>query len=294
MTSGFVSLIGRPNAGKSTLLNTIIGQKIAITSDKPQTTRNVIQGIYNEDDYQIIFVDCPGIHKANNKLGKTLNKQAISMMDDVDLIYFVIDGSEFLGPDEKAILENLKSKNIPVILVINKIDKMTDEEILSKINNYKDYFPFSEIVPISALKNDNLKRLIDVTKTYMKDEIRYFDTDSVTTNSRNFMLSEFVREKIMQKTDEEIPHTITCLTTKVNEKKDIFEIMIDIIVERDSIKKIIIGKRGSKLKEIGIEARSDMEKYLGKKVFLELYVKTDKKWRDKEKKLIEYGFKDFE
>ncbi len=294
MKSGFVSLIGRPNAGKSTLLNSIINAKVAITSDKPQTTRNVIQGIYNDSDYQIVFVDTPGIHQANNKLGKLLNKQALSLMTDVDLIYFVVDGSEFLGRDEKNILAALESKNIPVVLVINKIDKMSDEDILGKINIYKDAFPFSEIVPISALKQDNIERLIEVTKKYLNDDIKYFDTDVTTTNSKSFMISEFVREKILRLTSEEIPHTITCQTINIEYKKDIINIQVDIIVERDSIKKIIIGKRGAMLKQIGTESRADIEELLGKKVFLELYVKTVRKWRDKERMLTEYGFKDYE
>lgn len=290
MRSGFVSLIGRPNVGKSTLLNTIIDQKIAITSNKPQTTRNIIQGIYNEEGYQIIFVDTPGIHKPLNKLGKVLNKEAQSLTKDVDAILLVVDAKDGLGAGDRKIIESLKDNSSPVILVLNKIDKMTEPEIIKAINDYKDLYNFAEIVPISAIKKDNTERLIQVIKKYLTDNMRYFDDDMITSSSVSFLASEFVREKIFRMTEEEIPHSITCITSKFEEKKDIIEITVDIIVDRDSIKKIIIGKQGSLLKSVGIEARKDIEDMLGKKVYLELYVKTIKNWRDKEKYLNELGF----
>ncbi len=290
MKSGFVSLIGRPNVGKSTLLNTIINQKIAITSNKPQTTRNIIQGIYNDPGYQIVFVDTPGIHKPFNKLGKVLNKEAQSLTKDVDLILFVVDAKDGLGGGDKKIMESLKSTDSPVILVLNKIDKMQDEEILAAINAYKDLFPFQEIVPISAITKNNVEELIQCIKKYLTDDIRYFDEDEITTSTLHFLVSEFVREKIFRMTEEEIPHSITCITSKFEEKANIVNITIDIIVDRDSIKKIVIGKQGSLLKAVGIEARKDIEQLIGKKVYLELYVKTIKNWRDKEKYLNELGF----
>ncbi len=294
MKSGFVSLIGRPNAGKSTLINTIIGSKIAITSAKPQTTRNIIQGVYNDSEAQIIFVDTPGIHKPINKLGKILNKEALSLIEEVDAVLFIVDGSEFYGSQEKYILEVLKNTKTPVILVINKVDLISKEALIKKIEEYKDLFNFASIVPISALQNNNIRTLINVIKTFLTDEVRYFDNDVKTTNSKNFMVSEFVREKILDMTDKEVPHSVTCVTTLLEEKKDIFNITVDIIVERDSLKKIIIGKKGSMLKNIGIAARMDIEKYLGKQVYLELYVRTIHNWRDKEKRLQEFGFNDFE
>ncbi len=294
MKSGFVSLIGRPNAGKSTLINTLIGSKIAIVSSKPQTTRNIIQGVYNDDEAQIIFVDTPGIHKPINKLGKILNKQSLSLIQEVDVILLLVDGSEFFGTQEKYILEVLKSTKVPVILVINKVDLISKEELIKKIEEYKDLYPFANIVPISALQDNNIRTLINVIKTHLTDEVRYFDDDVKTTNSRNFMISEFVREKVLDMTEKEVPHSVTCMTTSIEEKKDIFSIVVDIIVERDSLKKIIIGKKGSMLKAIGTEARLDLEKYLGKKVYLELYVKTIRNWRDKDKRLQEFGFNDFE
>ena len=290
MKSGFVSLIGRPNVGKSTLLNTLINQKIAITINKPQTTRNIIQGIYNEDGYQIVFVDTPGIHKPLNKLGKVLNKEAQSLTKDVDLVLFVVDASEGIGTGDKKIISSFSETNSQVILILNKIDKMNNEQILKAINDYKDLYDFAEIVPISALSRNDVDNLINIIKKYMTDDMRYFDDDMITTSTLSFLVSEFVREKIFRMTEEEIPHSITCITSKYEEKKNIVDITVDIIVDRDSIKKIVIGKQGSLLKAVGIEARKDIENLIGKKVFLELYVKTIKNWRDKEKYLNELGF----
>ena len=290
MRSGFVSLIGRPNVGKSTLLNTLINQKIAITSNKPQTTRNIIQGIYNEEGYQIVFVDTPGIHKPLNKLGKVLNKEAQSLTKDVDVVLFVVDAKDGIGTGDKKIIESLKGTDSPVILVLNKIDKMTEPELIKAINDYKDLYDFAEIVPISALQNNNVYVLLNVIKKYVTDNMRYFDDDMITSSSLNFMVSEFVREKIFRMTEEEIPHSITCITSKYEEKKDIVNITVDIIVDRDSIKKIVIGKQGSLLKAVGTEARKDIQELIGKKVYLELYVKTIKNWRDKERYLNELGF----
>ena len=290
MKSGFVSLIGRPNVGKSTLLNTLINQKIAITSNKPQTTRNIIQGIYNEEGYQIVFVDTPGIHKPLNRLGKFLNKEAESFTKDVDVVLFVADAKDGLGAGDKKIISTLGDTDSKVILVLNKIDKMTKNEILETINEYKDLYDFTEIVPISAITKDNVQVLLDVIKKYLNDTIRYFDNDTITTSTISFLSSEFVREKIFRLTEEEIPHSITCITSSFEEKKNIANITVDIIVDRDSIKKIIIGKQGQLLKTIGTEARKDIEALLGKQVYLELFVKTIKNWRDKEKYLKELGF----
>lgn len=293
MKSGFVSLIGRPNVGKSTLLNTLVNQKIAITSDKAQTTRNVIQGVYNEPDYQIVFVDTPGIHKPVNKLGRVLNKQSYSFMKDVDVVLFVIDAKEGIGKGDKWIIENLGKTEAPVILVINKIDKISDEALLMTITEYKDLFSFAEIVPVSALKKDNTDRLINVIKKYLVDDIKYFEDDIITSNSLNFMVGEIVREKLINVTEEEVPHSLTCHCIKFEEKKDIVNISVDIVVDRDSLKKIIIGKNGSRLKEIGSLARTEIEELVDKKVYLELYVKTIKNWKDKEKYLSDLGFLDF-
>ncbi len=294
MKSGFVSLIGRPNVGKSTLLNTIINEKIAITSNKAQTTRNIIQGIYNEPGYQIVFMDTPGIHKPQGKLGKILNKESYSVTKDVDVILFVIDAASGIGAGDRFIMDSLKTVHVPVILVLNKIDLIPDEKILLMISEYKDYFNFAEIVPISAMKNDNVSRLLDVIKKYLKDDVMYFDVSMKTSNSVYFMISELVREKLLHVTIEEVPHRLTCITTHYEEKDDLISVAVDIIVDRDSIKKIVIGRHGERLKKVGTLARKEMEVMLKKKVYLELYVKTIKNWREKEKYLKELGFDDFE
>lgn len=293
MRAGFVSFVGRPNVGKSTLINQIIGTKIAITSDKPGTTRNIIQGIYNNEDTQIVFADTPGIHKPTNKLGQMLNKGAYYSIDDVDVICLLIDAKAGLGKGDKYIIERLKNINKPVILVINKIDGLSKDEIFLKINEYKDLYDFQEIVPISALKNKNIDELIKVIKDYLPDNIKYFEDNTITNRSIQFMIAEIVREKILWLTKEEVPHSVTCVLEKIVKDKDKNIINVAIIVDRDALKKIIIGKGGSMIKKIGTMARKDLEKILGTKVYLELYVKTIEKWREKEKYLAEFNFNDF-
>ena len=293
MRSGFVSFVGRPNVGKSTLLNQIIGSKIAITSDKPQTTRNIIQGIYNDEDTQIVFVDTPGIHKPTHKLGQILNRGAYYSIDDVDVVCLLIDAKAGLGKGDKYIIERLKDINKPVILIINKIDGLSKDEIFLKINEYKDLYNFAEIVPVSALKNKNIDTLVNVIKKYLPDNIKYFDESIKTNRSMQFMIAETVREKILWLTKEEVPHSVTCTIEKIVKDKDKNIINVAIIVDRDSLKKIIIGKGGSMIKKIGTLARKDLEQALGTKVYLELYVKTIEKWRDREKYLTEFNFNDF-
>lgn len=294
MRSGFVSLIGRPNVGKSTLLNSIIGKKVAITSSKPQTTRNIIQGIYNEKDTQIVFVDTPGIHKPNHKLGTYLNKQAYYSIEDVDIILFLIDVTQSLGTGDKFVLDKIKTVNKPVILIMNKIDKISKEDLLAKINEYKDLYDFKEIIPVSALKHDNVKEVVETLKKYLPDAVQFYDENTITNKSIEFLMGEIIREKVFELTEEEIPHSITCYIENVEKNKNNCVLNGVIVVDRDSIKRIIIGRQGSKIKEIGILARKDIEQLLGKTVYLELYVKTVKKWRDKDKYLAEFGFNDFE
>ncbi len=294
MKSGFVSLVGRPNVGKSTLLNSIIGKKVAITSNKPQTTRNSIKGIYNEDDTQIVFVDTPGIHKPNHKLGDFLNKQAYYSLNDVDVILFLVDGSETLGSGDKFVIERFKDLNKPVILIINKIDKLSREDIFNKILEYKDIYEFAEIIPLSALKNKNTKELISVLKKYLKDEICYYDKEDYTNQSIEFLIAERIREKVFNLTSDEIPHSLTVIVESIEIGKESYKINASIIVDREAIKKIVVGHQGSKIKEIGIRAREDIEELLGKRIYLDLFVKVIPKWRDKEKYLKEFGFSDFE
>lgn len=293
MKSGFVSIVGRPNVGKSTLLNSILGKRVAITSDKPQTTRNMIQGIYTDSESQMVFIDTPGIHKPKNKLGRVLNKQAYFTIDDVDIVIMVVDVSEKIGSGDKFIIEILRRITKPVFLVINKIDKLPKEQILGKIDEYRMLYDFSEIIPVSARKKDNIERLLLVLKKYLPDNIKYYSDDTITNSSASFLVSEFVREKILDLTEEEIPHSVTCVTESIIEENDILSISVLIIVDRENLKKIIIGKNGNMIKEIGIRARKDIEEYFHKKVYLDLYVKVIFKWRDKEKFLNMIGYRDF-
>lgn len=294
MKSGFVSIIGRPNTGKSTLINTILGTHVAIVSNVAGTTRNAIQGVYNDEESQIIFIDTPGIHKPQDRLGKYLNKQSYESLEDIDAILFVVDATAKAGKGDKFIISTFQNVDTPVILVLNKIDKLDDAGILKAINEYKDLYNFSDIIPISALKDDNVNRLIKVLKSYLTDEIKYYEDGTITNTSLQFMLGEFVREKVLNLTNEEVPHSVTCVATSIKDKGSIIDVYVDIIIDRNSLKKIIIGSGGSMLKKIGSLARKDMETLLGKQVYLELYVKTIKKWRDKERYLSELGFKDFE
>lgn len=290
MKSGFVSIIGRPNTGKSTLLNQIIKEKVAIVSPKPQTTRNLIEGIYNEEDTQIVFVDTPGIHKPIDKLGTALNGQAYYSINDVDILLFVVDASVPFGKGDQFIIDRLQNVEKPVFLILNKIDKLNDNQILEKIHEYKDLYEFAEIIPLSALNDDNVDRLIKVLKEYLPDNVKYYMNGETTTTELDFRLSELVREKIFLYTNEEVPHSISCKMIGYEEKDNIVSVYIDIIVDRDSLRKIIIGANGSMIKTIGREARLDMEEILGKKVYLELYCRTIKKWREKDKYIKDLGY----
>ena len=293
MKSGFIGLVGRPNVGKSTLLNAIIGHKVAITSDKPQTTRNVIQGIRTDEDSQMVFVDTPGIHKPKNKLGRILNKEAYYSLEDVDVVLFLVDITEPLGKGDMFVIDVLKKVEVPVILVINKIDKLPKEEILKKIDEYKDLYNFDEIVPISARKMDNVDRLITVLKSKLTDNIKYYDEDMYTDKPVNFMISELIREKILELTFEEVPHSVSVITDSMEYGRDSVNIKATIVVDRENLKRILVGKNGTMIKEIGTRARMDIEPFLGRKVYLELFVKVIPKWRDREKFLNEIGYEEF-
>ena len=293
MKSGFVSIVGRPNVGKSTLLNNILERKVAITSNKAGTTRNIIEGVYNDDDSQIVFVDTPGIHKPRHKLENVLNKKAYSMTKDIDLVLFLVDIKEGFGKGDEFILNKLKEENRDVILLLTKIDKIPKkDELLKEIDKLKDLYDFKEIIPISAVKNINIDELINTIKKYLKDDKPYFDSDYITNLPTNLMVSELVREKILRLTEEEVPHSVTCYLETYDEEDSIVNLGVLIVVDRDNLKKIIIGKNGSMLKQIGTDARHDLEEYFNKKVYLSLYVKTIKNWRDREKYLQELGLKD--
>lgn len=290
MKVGFVSIVGRPNAGKSTLINSIIGSKVAIVSDKAHTTRNNIQGIYNDDDSQIIFIDTPGIHKPMHKLGKYMNSQSYYSIEDTNVILFMVDATEKIGKGDKFILEKLKEVDSNVFLILNKVDRIKKENLFSMIEEYNKLFDFKEIIPISALKKDNIDDLIKTIKKYLDEGERYYSEDYYTDKSINFMVSEIVREKVLNLTHEEVPHAVTCVLEKYEEEKNSIHVNVLIIVEREGIKRILVGHSGSMIKEIGIEARKDIEELVGKKVYLELFVKTVNNWREKDKYLTEFGF----
>ena len=292
MKSGFVSIVGRPNVGKSTLLNAIIGKKIAITSSTAQTTRNMIQGIYHGDDLQIIFVDTPGIHKPQDKLGRVLNKQAYYNFDDVDVILFLTDVTQKFGTGDNFVIEKLKETNVPVILILNKIDKIPYEMILPKIDEYRKLFDFKEIIPISAYKKKNIDELIKTVSNYLTDDIKYYDDETITNVSTTFSISELIREKILYLTKEEVPHSVTCIIEDISEDKNNISIDASIIVDRENLKKILIGKRGDMIKRIGMNARRDIEELLNKKVYLDLRVKVIENWREKEQFLSQLGYED--
>lgn len=281
MKSGFVSIVGRPNVGKSTLLNKLINKKLAITSDKAGTTRNNIYGIYNEKDTQIIFIDTPGIGRAQDKLGEALNKKAYLSLEN-DLVLFIVDIASGFGKNDEKILERLKKENKEVILVLNKIDKISKEKLFEEILKLKDLYDFKEIVPISGLKGKNTEELIKAIKKHLKDNIKYFDDDIITNTDETFMIGEIIREKVLNLTKEEVPHSVTCIVENIEFKKKVVNINGLIIVDRKNLKKIIIGKNGSMLKKIGTLARKDIEEYLKMKVYLELYVKTIENWKNKE------------
>ena len=290
MKCGFVSLVGRPNVGKSTLLNSLLGMKLAITSDVSGTTRNVIRGIYNDDDSQIIFVDTPGVHKPKNKLGNIMNRKAYHNTEGVDVILFLIDISKGFGKGDQFVLDKIKDKGIPIFLLLNKVDLVKNKEnLLEEINKLKELYDFTEIIPISSTKSDNLDVLIKCIKEHLEDMDKIYSEEELTNVSTRFIMAEFVREKILELTHDEIPHTVTCYVENYEESKDKVHIQVLIVVDKENIKGMIIGKNGSLLKEVGIRARKDMEEFLGKKVYLETYVKTIKNWRDQEKYILELG-----
>lgn len=293
MRCGFVSLVGRPNVGKSTLLNSILGMKLAITSNVSGTTRNIIQGIYNDSDSQMIFIDTPGIHKPSHKLGTLMNKKAYHQTEGVDVVLFLVDIYKGFGKGDEFVLNRIKDKDVPVFLLLNKIDQIKDKSILlEKINQLKELYDFAEIIPISAMKNNNVDTLLTCLKKYLPEVEKIYSDEELTNVSTKFIMAEFVREKVLELTKQEIPHSITCYVENYEEEDELVHIQVLIVVDRDNTKKIIIGKGGSMLKEIGSRARYDMEHFLGKKVFLETYVKTLKNWRDEEKYFLELGLKE--
>ena len=290
--SGFVALVGRPNVGKSTLMNHLIGQKIAITSEKPQTTRNRIQPVYTDKRGQIIFLDTPGIHKAKNKLGQYMVNVAEGTLNEVDVIMWLVEPTTYIGAGEQHIAELLSKVKTPVILAINKIDTVKDEEIIAKaIDTYKNVCPFAEIVPVSALRNQNTDKMTELLFKYLPYGPQYYDEDTVTDQPMRQIAAELIREKALRLLQDEIPHGIAVTIEQMKERDNgIFDIEATIICERDSHKGIIIGKGGAMLKRIGSQARREIENLMGAKVNLQLWVKVRKEWRDSELYMKNYGY----
>lgn len=288
--SGFVSLIGRPNVGKSTLMNCVIGQKIAITSNKPQTTRNRIQTVYTSKEGQIVFLDTPGIHKAKNKLGDYMVNVAQKTMSEVDVILWLVEPTNFIGAGERHIIEQFNKTNTPVILVINKIDTVKKEQLLECIDTYRKEYNFAEIVPVSALKEDNTEELIKCIMKYLPYGPAFYDEDTVTDQPTRQIVAELIREKTLRLLEDEIPHGVAVSVESMKFKKTIVDIEATIVCERDSHKGIIIGKGGAMLKKIGTYARQDIEGMLEMQVNLKLWVKVKKDWRDSDFLLKNFGY----
>ncbi|WP_208560142.1 GTPase Era [Marinilactibacillus kalidii] len=290
--SGFVSLIGRPNVGKSTLLNRMIGQKIAIMSDKAQTTRNKIQGIYTTDNEQVVFIDTPGIHKPKHRLGDFMVDSALSTFNEVDVVLFLVNVAEKRGPGDNFIIEKLKHISTPVFLILNKIDQVHPDELLPIIEDYQSQYDFDEMIPISAIDGNNVDRMLDVVIKYLDEGPQYYPEDQVSDHPEYFIVSELIREKVLELTREEVPHSVAVVVERmVRDEYDKVKVDATIIVERKSQKGIIIGKGGKMLKEIGTRARKDIERLLGDKIYLETWVKVQNDWRDKQTYLQDYGYK---
>lgn len=294
--SGFVSIVGRPNVGKSTLLNQVLGQKIAIMSDKPQTTRNKIRGVYTTEQGQIVFIDTPGIHKPKTKLGDYMVASAISTLNEVDLILFLVDVKEGYGSGDQFIIERLKQVKTPVYLILNKIDQVSPEDLLPIMDHYRKLYPFQEIIPVSALLGNNVNTLIEQIFKLLPEGPQYYPSDQVTDHPERFIVAELIREKILELTREEIPHSVAVEIEQMKKREHGETIYVSALIytERESQKRIIIGKEGSMLKEVGKRAREDIERLLGSKIFLELWVKVKKDWRNKLSYLRNFGYQEQE
>jgi len=290
MRSGFVALAGRPNAGKSTLINSLIGEKVAIVSSKPQTTRSEIRGIYTDEECQIIFTDTPGIHKPKFRLESRMNKEAADVIQGVDLIYLVVDASVPYAKGDEFVLNMVKNTGLPVFLILNKMDKMQTEKIVKVIQQWQERYEFAEYFPLSAKFGRSFEDLIKTTRKYLPEGDLLYPAEMTSDGAENFRIAELIREKILTQTEDEVPHAAAVLIENKEFKKDKVYIQAMILVERDSQKGIMIGKQGQMLKKIGSLAREDIEKLLGKKVFLELFVRVENEWRSRDARITEYGY----
>jgi len=291
--SGFVSVIGRPNVGKSTLINQIVGEKVSIVTDKIQTTRHSIQGILTTDEMQLIMIDTPGVHKPKHQLGQYMVDVSVNTLEDVDLVLFMINANESFGKGDAFILQQFKKVSVPVFLIINKVDLIHPDQLFPIIDQYKDKYDFTEVIPISAMNGNNIPKLLKLIKSLLPIGPKFFDENDITNRSEQFLISELIREKVLLHTEEEIPHSINVVieSMEINEHHK-RHINATIITERDSQKGILIGKKGQMLKRIGKEARREIEKLLNQKVYLELWIKVKKDWRNKQSILRQYGFDD--
>lgn len=288
--SGFVSIVGRPNVGKSTLLNNILETKLAITSSTAQTTRNTIQGIYTDDEAQIIFMDTPGIHKPQDGLGSFMNTTALNSIYGVDVVLFLAPADEKIGKGDKYIVERLKEADGPVYLVLNKVDLLSKEELVKKLTEWQELYDFKEIIPISALNGNNVDTLMKTIKDELEEGIMYYPKDHITDHPERFIMAEFIREKILYFTREEVPHSVAIVIERMAEDENGVEVMATIVVDRPSQKGIIIGKQGTLIKKIREQARREMKKFLQVPVSLELFVRVENNWRNKQKYLREFGY----
>ena len=290
MRSGFVALAGRPNAGKSTLINSLIGEKVAIVSSKPQTTRSEIRGIYTDENCQIIFTDTPGIHKPKFRLESRMNKEAADVIQGVDVIYLVVDASVPYAKGDEFVLNMVKNTGLPVFLILNKMDKMKPEKIVKVIQQWQERYEFAEYFPLSAKFGRSFEDLIKTTSKYLPEGDLLYPAEMTSDGAENFRIAELIREKILTQTEDEVPHAAAVIIENKEFKKDKVYIQAMILVERDSQKGIMIGKQGQMLKKIGSLAREDIEKLLGKKVFLELFVRVESEWRSRDARITEYGY----
>ena len=291
MKSGFIAILGRPNAGKSTLINALLKEKIAITTQKAQTTRNAILGILNEEDLQIVFIDTPGIHEAKTALGSYMNKEAMSQAEGADIIYYIVDGQKGLQEEDKQILKRLAQYESPIFLLVNKIDELSSDQLIKRLSYAGENYKFEEIVPISALNKENLDELLQTSMKYLHDDVQYYPSDVKTNMNLEFRISEIIREKIILNTREEIPHLVACRIEEIKEKASKVQIEATIICNKDTHKGIIIGRNGSMLKKINDQASSDIARLFDhKKIILSLYVKVEEEWLNSQKQLFDLGY----
>ena len=288
--SGFIGLIGRPNAGKSTLLNALVQEKVAIMANKPQTTRNIIRGVRTDSDSQMVFVDTPGVHKPQHKLGEVMVSDALSTIKGVDIIYLIIDASVSFGRGDEYLLGFVKESKLPVFLILNKVDLLSKQQLIHLLQEWQERHTFKEIIPVSALKDNNIERLIKLTKTYLSDTIKYYPDDQISDYPEQFIIAEIIREKLIVVTEQEVPHSAAVIIENIRKKRDTLYINALVLIERDSQKGIVIGKNGERIKKVASQARAELEQRLGNKIFLEVFVRVEKDWRNRQNKLRQLGY----